>query len=202
MRTALLRTSVLSALAMAAVVGCEGEKKAPEPAVTAMPAKPPTPAPTPAEPEHKEPPKSSRPEKIDVELTPDRRTKVEAAMPEAKGFVVARDVEEKLKANKKLKEKEAGVAAFDKLVAGKWVLFTGPIANLTESGFDLGITYTPQMKGDMMGMSRQWFPVTFSNVKGYEQNKFKVGNMVVVLAKYTGKQKAGPGEELVEAGVW
>jgi len=202
MRTTLLRTSVLSALAMAAVAGCENEKKAPEPAPTATPAPTPTPAATPPEPEHKEPPKSTRPEKIDVELTPDRRTKVEAAMPEAKGFVVARDVEEKLKANKKLKEKEAGVAAFDKLVAGKWVLFTGPIANLTESGFDLGITYTPQIKGDLMGMSRQWFPVTFSNVKGYDQNKFKVGNVVVVLAKYSGKQKAGPGEELVDAGVW
>ena len=200
MRTAWLRTSVLSALAVAAVMACEDAKKAPEPPPSATPA--PTPVAPPPEPEHKEPPKSSRPEKIDVELTPDRRTKVETAMPEAKGFLVASAIEEKLKANKKLKEKEAGVAAFDKLTAGKWVLFTGPIANLTESGFDVGITYTPQMKGDVMGMSRQWFPVTFSNVKGYDSSKFEVGNVLVVLAKYAGKQKAGPGEELVEAGVW
>jgi hypothetical protein len=192
--------SVWSVLAIAACAACNDAKKAPEPAPTATPA--PTPVAPPPEPEHKEPPKPSRPEKIDVELTPDRRTKVEAAMPEAKGFLVASALEEKLKANKKLKEKEGGVAAFDKMAAGKWVLFTGPIANLTDSGFDMGITYTPQIKGDMMGMSRQWFPVTFSNVKGYDQNKFKVGNVVVVVAKYGGKQKAGPGEELVDAGVW
>jgi hypothetical protein len=54
----------------------------------------------------------------------------------------------------------------------------------------------------MMGMSRQWFPVTFSDVKGYDQSAFKVGQMVVVLAKYTGKQKAGPGHELVAIGAW
>jgi hypothetical protein len=200
MRTAWLRISVSSVLGIAACVACNDAKKSPEPAASAAPA--PTPVAPPPEPEHKEPPKSSRPEKIDIELTPERRTKAEAAMPEAKGFLVATELEEKLKANKKLKEKEAGVAAFDKMAAGKWVLFTGPIANLTESGFDVGITYTPQIKGDVMGMSRQWFPVTFSNVKGYEQSKFKVGNVAVVLAKYTGKQKAGPGEELVDAAAW
>lgn len=202
MRTAWLRMGVSSVLAIAACIACNDAKKAPEPAPTATPAPTPVTPPPPPEPEHKEPPKSSRPEKIDVELTPERRTKVEAAMPEAKGFLVASQLEEKLKANKKLKEKEGGVAAFDKMAAGKWVLFTGPVANLTESGFDVGITYTPQIKGDMMGMSRQWFPVTFSNVKGYDQSKFKVGNVAVVLAKYTGKQKAGPGEELVDATVW
>jgi hypothetical protein len=180
-------------------VGCDDAKKA-EPAPSATPA--PTPVATPTETAHKEPPKSTRPEKIDVELTADRRTKAEAAVPEAKGFVVSSAIEEKLKANKKLKEKEGGVTAFDKMAGGKWVLFTGPIANLTESGFDMGITYTPQIKGDVMGMSRQWFPVTFSNVKGYDSTKFKVGNVVVVLAKYEGKQKAGPGTELVDAGAW
>jgi hypothetical protein len=200
MRTAWLRMSVLSALAGVAGVACNDAKKDPEPAPSATHAA--TTVAPPPEPVHKEPPKSTRPEKIDVELTADRRSKIEAAVPEAKGFVVASALEEKLKANKKLKEKEGGVAAFDKMASGKWVLFTGPIANLTESGFDFGITYTPQIKGDVMGMSRQWFPVTLSEVKGYDASKFKVGNVLVVLAKYSGKQKAGPGQELVEAGTW
>lgn len=200
MQTAWLRLGMLSAVVIIGNAACEDAKKAPEPAPTKAPAPPPV-APPP-EPAHTEAPKSTRPEKIDVALTPERRSKAEAAVPEAKGFVVASDLEEKLKANKKLKEKEGGVAAFDKLAAGKWVLFAGPIANLTESGFDVGITYTPQLKGDMMGMSRQWFPVTLSNVKGYDSSKLKVGNVLVVLAKYGGKQKAGPGTELVEAGAW
>lgn len=191
------------AAAVLACTGCDEPKKGPEAtAPSATAAATATPPPPPPEPEKKEEPKATRPEKIDLELTADRRTKAEAAAPEAKGFVVATELEEKLKANKKLKEKAAGVAAFDKLAAGKWVLFTGPMANLTDSGFDIGITYTPQIPGDVIGMSRQWFPVTLTDVKGYDASKFKVGQTVVVLAKYSGKQKAGPGTELVDAKAW
>lgn len=188
------------ALGLPFIVGCEGEKKA-EAVPSAAPAPSPPPAPAPPPPP-KEEAKPSRPEKIDQEVTPERRAKAEAGVTEAKGFLVATSLEEKLKANKKLKEKEAGVAAFDKLAAGKWVLFSGPMANPTPTGFDLGITYTPQMPGDMMGMSRQWFPVTFSDVKGYDASQFKAGQVVVVLAKYNGKQKASPGNELVATGNW
>lgn len=136
-----------------------------------------------------------------MEVTAERRGKIEAATPEAKGFLVASELEEKLKANPALKEKEAAVKAFDKLALGKWILFAGPISN-PAAGFDLGVTYTPQIKGDVMGMSRQWFPVSFSEVKGYDSNAFKAGQTVVVLAKYTGKQKASGGEELVAANRW
>ncbi|HEX4340906.1 MAG TPA: hypothetical protein VH062_33590 [Polyangiaceae bacterium] len=190
---------VLSLLCIS-VTACDDKKPAP---VAETAATPPPPAPTPQK--SAEPPpeaKRSRPEKLETEVTPERRTKAEAAVPEAKGFLVGQTLEEKLKAMKTLKEKEAGVTAFDKLAKGKWVLFTGPISNPTDSGFDLGITYTPQIKGDMMGMSRQWFPVTFTDVKGYEASKFKPGQVVVVLAKYEGKEKASPGNELVETGNW
>lgn len=187
-------------LALPLAAGCEEEKKA---ATTPSAAPSPSPAPVPSlRPAPKEEAKPSRPEKIDLEVTPERRAKAEAAVPDAKGFLVATSLEEKLKANKKLKEKEAGVAAFDKMAAGKWVLFSGPMANLTATGFDIGITYTPQMPGDVMGMSRQWFPVTFSEIKGFESSQFKVGQVVVVLAKYNGKQKASPGNELVATGNW
>lgn len=186
-------------LALPLLAGCEEEKKVAT-VPSSAPAPSPTPAPTPPAP--KEEAKPTRPEKIDLEVTPERRAKAEAAMPEAKGFLASTSLEDKLKANKKLKEKEAGVAAFDKMAAGKWVLFSGPMANLTATGFDIGITYTPQIPGDVMGMSRQWFPVTFSDVKGYDSSQFKVGQVVVVLAKYNGKQKASPGNELVATGNW
>jgi hypothetical protein len=187
-------------LVLPVAVGCEEAKKA-EAVPSAAPPPPPAPAPTPP-PAPKEEPKPSRPEKIDTEVTAEHRAKAEAAVPDAKGFLVATSLEDKLKANKKLKEKEAGVAAFDKMAAGKWVLFSGPMANLTPTGFDIGITYTPQIAGDVMGMSRQWFPVTLSDVKGYDASQFKVGQVVVVLARYAGKQKASPGNELVATGSW
>ena len=199
MKNTILTTALCSML-VASAIACD-DKKAPPPAPTAAPAPTPTPTPT-KEPAPVEEAKPSRPEKIDTALTAERRTKVESAVPEARGFLVGTDLEEKLKANKKLRENTAGVAAFDKMAQGKWVLFTGPIANPTDSGFDMGITYTPQIKGDMMGMSRQWFPVTFSDVKGYDSTKFKSGQVVVVVAKYAGKQKASPGNELVATGNW
>jgi hypothetical protein len=194
--------STLTALAAFCLLplACEGEKSPAAEAATAAPA--PTPTPTPvAEPEPEEK-KPTRPEKIETEVTSERRTKVESAVTEAKGFLVGMELEEKLKANKAADKKEVAITALDKMATGKWVLFTGPIANMTGSSFDLGITYTPQLPGDTMGMSRQWFPITFSEIEGYEEDKFKPGQMVVVLAKYDGKGKAGPGQELVETGHW
>lgn len=194
------REVVIAALvcALPCATACSEEKKATAAAPTAAPT--PTPAPTPPPPPKEEKPK--RPEKIDTEVTAARRSKIEAANGDAKGFLVASELESKLKANKTLKAKEAGVTTFDKMASGHWVLFAGPLSNPTDSGFDLGITYTPQMQGDVMGMSRQWFPVTFSGVKGYDSTSFKAGQVVVVLAKYVGKQKAENGQELVATGVW
>lgn len=194
------RAVVVAALvSLPGVTACSEEKK-PEAAPSAAapaPSAPPSPVPVPL-PEVKK----KRPDKIDTEVTAERRAKIEAAIPEAKGFLVASELEEKLKANKTLKEKEAGVKAFDKLAQGKWILFAGPLSNPTAVGFDLGITYTPQIPGDVMGMSRQWFPVTFSSVKGYVSEDMKVGQTVITIAKYGGKQKATPGEELVATERW
>ena len=183
---------------LAVAPGCSEEKKP----VAAAPSAAPTPTPAPAPPPPPRPAKPVRPEKIDMAVTADKRAKAEGKVPEARGFLVASELEEKLKANKKLKEKEAAVTAFDKLASGKWILFAGPVANLTASSFDIGITYTPQIPGDMIGMSRQWFPVTLSSVTGYVMEDLKPGQVVVVLAKYGGKQKAAGGTELVAAGSW
>lgn len=166
-------------------------------APAATPAPTPTPSPTPAKEETRE-----RPAQIDTALTDQRRSALEAKYPSAKNFLVAKDLEDKLKANKAIKDKKAAVTAFDKAAAGRWVLFSGPLVNLTDSGFDMGIVYTAQIANDPLGMSRQFFEVTFSDVEGYEKDEFKAGNVVVVLAKYEGKAKATPGHETVAGGVW
>ena len=182
-----------------ALVACEETKPQAAAAASATPA--PTPAPTPSAAPASAPTveKGARPSKVDTELTDARRSAIEAKHP---GFVVAKDIEAKLKANKALKDKKTGIAAFDKLASGKWVLFTGPAVNLTEAGFDVGIEYTPQLPNDPMGMSRQFFEVTLSNVEGYSKDAFKDGNVVVVIAKYTGGGKASSGKELVASGDW
>ena len=182
-------------------VACEEEKPKAAPAapsaavLPAVPAPAPTPEPTPT------PAKAQRP-KVELELTDARRAAVESKYPEAKGFLAAKELEEKLQKNKAIKAKEGALTAFDKAAKGKWVLFAGQMVNLTDKGFDVGIVYTPQMAGDVMGMSRQFFEVTLSDVEGYDKSQFKAGDMVVVLAKYQGSGKAGPGRELVANDVW
>ena len=143
-----------------------------------------------------------RPSKVETELTDARRAAVEAKYASAKGFLVATELEAKLKANKALKDKKAAVAAFDKAAQGKWVLFSGPAVNLTDDGLDTAVVYTPQLPNDPMGMSRQFFEVTLTKIEGYSKDTLKTGNVVVVLAKYNGSGKASPGYELVSTGAW
>jgi hypothetical protein len=194
---------VLACVVVSALVGCEEEKpKASAATATAAPAPTPTPTPSPAPTPASTGEKAERPAKLETELTPARRAAIESKHAAAKGFLVASELEAKLKANKALKDKKGALAAFDKAASGKWVLFTGPMVNLTEEGFDVGIVYTPQLPNDPMGMSRQFFEVSLTKVDGYTKSAFKDGNMVVVLAKYNGAGKASPGYELVATGDW
>jgi len=181
--------------------GCEEEKK-PEAAAPAVSALQPAAEPAASAAEPAEPEKPSRPETIQLDLTDERRAKLTKAYADAQGFVAASDLEAQLKENKTLKDEAKAVKAFDAKAKGKWVLFTGTMVNLTKDGFDIAIVYTPQLPNDPMGMSRQFFTVTFSNVEGYDDTKFKVGSAGVVLAKYNGSKKASPGYEVVETGHW
>jgi hypothetical protein len=184
-----------------ALLGCEAEKpKTEAPAVSASQATAPVAASVESKP--KAAAKSTRPEHIDLALTAERRSDVESAYSEAKGFLVGTELEETMKKNKALKDKGAALKAFDKAAKGKWVLFSGPIVNLTDTGFDLGVTFTPRMENDPMGMSRQFFMVKLDSVEGYTKDAFKDGQTVVALAKYDGDGKASKGYELVSTGHW
>jgi hypothetical protein len=189
--------------AVCLVLGCDDDKPAPTAASAAVSAAPaPAPTPTPEAPKPEPKADSDRPAKLDLTLTPERRTAIEAKYPSEKGFLVEREIEAKLQKNKALKDEKTALTAFDKLVKGKWILFTGNAANLAASNFDMGVVYTPQIPGDSIGMSKQWFPVHMSEVEGYKQDALKAGDMVVVLVKYDGAGKASPGQELVATGVW
>jgi len=195
---------LVACAALALLTGCEEEKPAATKAApTAPPAAVAAPTPTPASTPAAAPEKTgARPSKIDTELTPARRAAIEAKYPAAKGFVAASDLQAKLKADKTLKDKKSGIAAFDKQAKNKWVLFTGPLVNLKDDGFDMAFEYTPQLPNDPMGMSRQFFEVSMSKVEGYDKELFKSGNVGVVLVKYAAAAQASPGYELVATGAW
>ena len=195
-----IRTLVWASALVVSSAACEERPKPAaetKPAPTTAPAAAMAPAAQPAS----APAKPSRPSKIDPTLTDARRSKIEAAVGEAQGFLSAVDLEHKLVA-KKVKDEKAALAAFDALAKNQWVLFTGPITNAKDGNFDLGITYTQRAENDPMGMSRQFFLVTFSDIKGYDEKKLEGGQMAIVLAKYTGARKASPGQELIENNLW
>ncbi len=188
---------------LALILGCEEEKPpAPsKPAPSAVTAAAPTLSAAPA-PEKAAAKNADRPSKVDMELTAARRSAIEAKYAAAKGFLAVTELQAKLKADKSLKDKKAAVAAFDKIARGRWLLFTGPLVNLKDDGFDMALEYTPQLPNDPMGMSRQFFEVTMTEVEGYSKEAFKDGNLGVVLVKYAGAAKAPSGYELVATGVW
>lgn len=194
-------SSIVSAVCVALfTTACDDP---PKPASTSAPTAAPTPTPEPKATTDKPKPSSQRPEKLDTEVTAARREKIEKAHPEAKGFLVLKDVEDKLKTQKKLKEAKDGVRAFDALAKGKWVLFTGPLVEAKDDGFSVGVSYTPLMEGDRVGLSRQFFLVALSDVKGYaKSDDMKDGTLVAVLAKYDGASKGSPGFELVAESNW
>jgi hypothetical protein len=196
------RCTLSACAALFFVFGCD-DKPAPT-AASAAPSATLAPAPAPTPEAAKPAPKTEfgRPEKLDLTLTPERRTAIESKYPAEKGFLLEKELEEKLQKNKALKDEKTALAAFDKLAKGKWILFTGNAANLAASNFDMGVVYTPQIAGDSIGMSKQWFPVHMSDIEGYQKDALKTGDMVVVLVKYDGAGKVSPGQELVATGVW
>jgi hypothetical protein len=203
MRVSVTLGCVVCCGVLSLLLACEEDKPAPKPAPSAAAAPAPTPTPTPAAtPAAVEKKSNGRPSKIETEVTAARRAAIEAKYPAAKGFITSSDLQTKLKADKTLKDKKAAITAFDKQAKNKWILFTGPLVNLKDDGFDMAFEYTPQLPNDPMGMSRQFFEVSMSKVEGYSQDLFKGGNLGVVLVKYNSGAQASPGYELVALGVW
>lgn len=139
----------------------------------------------------------------DLLLSSERRARVEAFAPQARGFLTSADLEEKLYAlNLKRGKDEDGLRELDRLAAGKWVLFTGNVGNPTPDGLELPIRYTPRDPNDPMGLTSVWLSVKLTNIQGYSSSEYRPGELAVVLAKYNGKKKAIEGYDLVLTGHW
>lgn len=143
-----------------------------------------------------------RPDRIDTELTAARRQRIEAAVPDARGFIVASEIEKELKADKDVDKEPLAVKAFDERALGKWVLFVAPMNAADDDGFELPVTFAHASKGDPFGMSRMWFYIRFSEVKGYSNVTAAGGQVTAVVARYNGQKRATPAHDLVGLGLW
>ena len=140
----------------------------------------------------------------DLVVTPERRAKVESLVPDANGFLDQReDLEPKLfKQELKRGANDTALKAFDKLAKGRFVLFSGYIIDPKPDGFDLAVRYTPRDPADPVGLTATWFPVHFTQVKGYDASAYKGGEPVAILAKYEGNQTTSAARDLISSEEW
>lgn len=139
----------------------------------------------------------------DLVLTPERRAKLESATGEAKGFLDAKELEAKLfKQELKRGANDVALKAFDKMASKHFVLFSGYIIEPKAGGFDLAIRYTPRDPADPVGLTATWFPVHFSDVKGYDASQYQGGEPVAILAYYEGNQATSRARDVILLEEW
>lgn len=139
----------------------------------------------------------------DVLLLPGRRARLEALAPEAKGFLTSGELEEKLYSLNLRRGVDAdALKAFDGMVKGRWILFTGNIGGLAKDSFELPIRYTPRDPKDALGLTSTYFGVKFTNVKGYDMSEYRQGELAVILARYDGDKTAKAGYDVVLLRRW
>jgi hypothetical protein len=160
----------------------------PPPSVSAAPAKAVVPRPK---------------DSVDLILSPEKRARVEALVPEAKGFLAGEELEQKLYGLELKRGKDAdAVKVLDQLARGKWVLFTGNIGNITKEGCELPIRYTPKDPNDSLGLTSVWLPIRITKIEGYDAAEYRPGDLAAILARYDGEMKAGPGYDVVLLKSW
>lgn len=179
--------------------GCEDKDKAETPVPNQTSA---SLQPSEEEPAADEPTTQTRPKHIDTTLTAARRAKIEAAVPEAEGFLAAQELEAQVEDINKINKKPLVVRWLDEKAKDKWVLFTSPYNKITGEGFELPFNYARKSKRDPFGMSKMWVFVEFEDIKGHTTLRLSNGEMAVILAKYLGELKASPGYDLIALGLW
>lgn len=143
-----------------------------------------------------------RPAKIDLELTQARRSGLESKVPEARGFELASDLEERLKGDESVDRNQRALEVFDRMAKGHWVLFTGPVLALEGAGFSLPLTWHRGSKRDSMGVTPSWIPIRFPSVRGHSTVFVSEGSRTAVLAKYLGEGRAEPAYDVIGLGWW
>jgi hypothetical protein len=79
--------------------------------------------------------KGPRPKIVDETVTNERRRRIEAKVSKAQGFLVAQELAAGLQQDLEVTTEEEALEKFDRQAEGRWVLFSGPINEMTAEGF-------------------------------------------------------------------
>jgi hypothetical protein len=133
-------------------------------------------------------------------LTAERRAKIEAAIPEAKDFVDAKEIGHELGTATDFNKAFADAIA--KKGAGKWILFRGTMNAIQKDSFAIAVTMLDVDPNSPFGAPKA-VVFTAKEIKGYDAAKYKAGDDGAILAKLTpGKNEIKPGFDLVALGNW
>jgi hypothetical protein len=133
-------------------------------------------------------------------LTPERRAKIEAAIPDAKDFIDAKELGHELGGAADFNKAFAGAVA--KKGAGKWILFRGTMNAIKKDSFAIAVTMLEVDPNSPFGAPR-FVMFTAQDIKGYDAAKYQAGDDGAILAKLTpGKNEIKPGFDLVALGNW
>jgi hypothetical protein len=175
-------------------MGCD-KKPTPTPAPSVVPSEAPVET-------DEDPPVRPRPQQVDHELTEARRARIEAKIPEARGFLVASEIERELWQDQEVDREEVALEKLDARAKDKWVLFVGPMLELDADGYVMTLTYHPGSKRDKMKVTPTWLRVEITDIRGYSSILTREGMETAVLAKYRGKGKATPAHDLIGRSLW
>src|SRR5262249_47686137 len=139
----------------------------------------------------------------DLIASAEKRARVEAFAPEAKGFLTSEAIENELyKLDLKRGKDPDAVKALDRIARARWILFTGNIGAIKPGSCELPIRYTPKDPNDSLGLTSVWLPIQISGIKGYDAAEYRPGELAVILARYEGSEKASPAYDLVLLQKW
>ena len=126
-----------------------------------------------------------RPAKISHEFTDARRQRIEQKLGEVRGFLVESELEEQMKHDQKIDRRERALESF-----------VGPMINLDAEGFQMAIAFIPESRRDKMAVTRLWFTVAISQIKGYRPVLLRERQETAVLARNQGNSQASRAYDL------
>jgi hypothetical protein len=150
------------------------------------------------------------------QLTEARRSAIENAIVDAKGFL---DAQQQLSAAKPA-DSAAALKALDTSAKGKWLLLVGSVSKISDTGLEVSVSTSDSaapaaaavpagnapaaVEGSKPGTGAQAanVAITVAKIDGFKKDAYQIDQKVVVLAQYTGAGQAQPAYDVMAMGKW
>jgi hypothetical protein len=156
------------------------------------------------------------------QLTDARRSAIESAIVDAKGFL---DASQQLSAAKPA-DSAAALKVLDTSAKGKWLLLIGSVSKVSDTGLEINVSTSDSAPtaapaaaaapanpavGDKAAAEGSKpstaappssVAITVSKIDGFKKDAYQIDQKVVVLAQYAGAGQAQPAYDVVAMGKW